>query len=313
METTLVPVAAGGVALPTLHVRLAEAFLAGRSAQTLRAYRQDLEGFRDFVGAADLDAAAAALVGRPHGEANALALAYRADLIGRGLAAATINRRLAALRSLVKLARTLGLVAWTLEVENLEAEKYRDTRGPGRDGFLLLLDELDRRVDAKAARDRALVRLLYDLALRRGEVVRLDLEDVDLERGTVAVLGKGRTGKVLLTLPEPTKDALAAWLRHRGEEPGALFVTFDRGHRGARLTSTGLYLVVRELGLRTGRVVRPHGLRHAAITTALDATNGNIRAVQRFSRHRDLRILNVYDDNRADLAGDVARLVAGGA
>jgi integrase/recombinase XerC len=55
---------------------------------------------------------------------------------------------------------------------------------------------------------------------------------------------------------------------------------------------------------------RPHGLRHAGITEALDLTKGNIRAVQRFSRHRDLRILNLYDDNRIDLGGDVARLVA---
>lgn len=232
--------------------------------------------------------------------------------MGRGLAAATVNRRLASLRSLVKLARTLGLVGWALEVKNLEAESYRDTRGPGEEGVPRLLAALDRRADAKAARDRATIRLLFDLALRRAEVVRLDLEDLDLERGTLAVLGKGRTGKVLLTLPEPTKAALAAWVRHRGDQPGPLFVTFNRGDRGKRLTGTGLYKVVVGLGLQAGLRVRPHGLRHAAITSALDRTNGNIRAVQKFSRHRDLRVLNVYDDARTDLAGDVARLVAGG-
>jgi integrase/recombinase XerC len=312
METTLVPVSSGG-GLKSLRATLAEAFLAGRSPQTLRAYRADLEDFRSFVGAVDLNEASGLLVGRSHGEGNGLALAYRADLVGRGLAAATINRRLASLRSLVKLARTLGLVAWTLEIENLSAEPYRDTRGCGRGGVRLILDELDRRVDAKAARDRAIIHLLYDLALRRAEVVRLDHEDLDLERDTVSVLGKGRTGKVFITLPEPTKAALAGWLLHRGNEPGPLFVTFDRGDRGKRLTPTGLYLVVRELGLKTGQKVRPHGLRHAAITAALDATGGNVRAVQRFSRHRDLRVLNTYDDNRADLAGDVARLVAQGA
>jgi integrase/recombinase XerC len=47
------------------------------------------------------------------------------------LQAATINRRLAALRSLVKLTNTLGLVSWTLAVENVKAQAYRDTRGPG--------------------------------------------------------------------------------------------------------------------------------------------------------------------------------------
>ncbi|HEX9485609.1 MAG TPA: hypothetical protein VF976_00965 [Gemmatimonadales bacterium] len=56
-------------------------------------------------------------------------------------------------------------------------------------------------------------------------------------------------------------------------------------------------------------VVRPRGLRHAAITGALDLT-GDQRAVQRFSRHKDVRTLTIYDDNRQDLAGDVAWRVA---
>jgi len=54
---------------------------------------------------------------------------------------------------------------------------------------------------------------------------------------------------------------------------------------------------------------RAHGLRHAAITTALDWT-GDLRAVQPFSRHQDVRVLTVYDDNRADLGEQVAQRVA---
>ena len=46
-------------------------------------------------------------------------------------------------------------------------------------------------------------------------IVALDSTDLDLEAGTVAVLGKGRTAKVPLTLPEPTQDALRAWLEAR--------------------------------------------------------------------------------------------------
>jgi integrase/recombinase XerC len=51
-------------------------------------------------------------------------------------------------------------------------------------------------------------------------------------------------------------------------------------------------------------------LRHAAVTAALDLTGGDIRAVQGFSRHRDVRVIERYDDSRQDLAGDVARRVA---
>jgi len=234
-------------------------------------------------------------------------------MVGRKLQAATVNRRLAAVRSLVKLARTLGMVPWSIEVENLKAQAYRDTRGPGRQGFRRLMEEAGSRTDRKALRDRAVLRLLHDLALRRAEVVALDMEDVDLESGSVTILGKGRTQKERLSLPEPTKAALASWIDARGTAPGPLFLNFDRAGKGERLTGTGLYLVVRDLGRKAGLTVRPHGLRHAGITEALDLTNGNIRAVQRYSRHRDMRILNLYDDNRTDLGGDVARLVAANA
>ncbi len=289
--------------------RLVAAFLSGKSARTIAAYRGDLEGFRLHVGVATMDEAAHALLGRGHGEANATALSYRAELLAAGLAPATINRRLAALRSLVTLARTMGLVPWELAVSNVASVAYRDTRGPGRDGFDALLATLDP-LDAKGARDRAVLHLLFDIALRRGEVVSLDLEDVDLEAGTVLVLGKGRREKERLSLPDPTRAALAAWVATRGNEPGALFRNFDRAGKGARLTGTSLYRLVRALGLRAGVRARPHGLRHAAITSALDLTGGDVRAVQRFSRHRDIRTLNRYDDNREDLGGKVASLVA---
>src|SRR5207249_11426553 len=136
-----------------------------------RAYRQDLADFAAFVGTATMAAATQRLLASGPGPAHELALRYQADLLGRGLAAATVNRRLAALRSLVKLARTLGLASWSLQMAGLKAEPYRDTRGPGTAGFRRLLEQLAARSDAKGVRDGALLRLLFDLGLRRSEVV----------------------------------------------------------------------------------------------------------------------------------------------
>src|ERR1051326_5106142 len=312
-----VPVATS-VALPTDTLspaqRLLAAFLAGRSPQTLRAYRADLVAFATFVGAATPAEAAQRLLTGGAGAANEVALGYKADLLGRGLAAATVNRRLAALRSLLKLARTLGLVGWSLEVEGLRTEPYRDTRGPGAIGFRRLLEQLARRGDAKGLRDRAILRLLFDLGLRRSEVVRLDVADWDRTAGTIAVPGKGRAAKVALSLPPPTRKALEAWLAVRGPAAGPLFRSLDRAGKGnGRLSAAGLYALVRKLGQQAGLKVWPHGLQHAAITEALDRTGGDVRAVQRFSRHRDLRTLMIYDDRRCDLAGEVARQVAAAA
>jgi len=290
---------------------LVAAFLAGRNARTVKAYGQDLETFRTWLGAAELEDAAQHLLAGGLGAANAIALAFRAHLSDRDLAPATVNRHLAALRSLVKLARTLGLVGWTLEVPSVKAEPYRDTRGPGVGGVRGLLSILDARRDAKGRRDRALVRLLYDLALRRAEAVALDVADVDLAAGTVQVLGKGRTERTALSLPGPTCEALRDWLAVRGPAAGPLFVNFDRAGKGQRLTGASVYRLIRRLGATIGLTVRPHGLRHAAITEALELTGGDLRRVQRFSPHRDVRTISRYDDNRLDLGGEVARQVAG--
>jgi integrase/recombinase XerC len=292
---------------------LLAAFLSGRNDGTRRAYSQDLDDFRRFLAVGIVSEAARLLLSRGHGEANALALAWRANLQERRLQAATINRRLAALRSLVQLARTLGIVPWTLEVRNVRSESYRDTRGPGRRGVRLLLDEVERRGDRKALRDRAALRLLYDLGLRRSEVVGVDVDDLDLDAGAVAVQGKGRTQKTKLTLPEPTKAALHAWLDVRGTEAGPLFTNLDRAGKGCRLTGTSLYRIVRRLGEQVGMKVRPHGLRHTAITEACKAAQANgmgLEEVLDFSRHRDVKVLMVYRDRERDLQGQLATLVA---
>jgi integrase/recombinase XerC len=88
------------------------------------------------------------------------------------------NRRLAALRSLVKLANTLGLVSWTLAVENVKAQAYRDTRGPGLEAYKAVRAVAQAQPGTKGLGDVALLRLLRDLGLRRGEAVRLDVSDL---------------------------------------------------------------------------------------------------------------------------------------
>lgn len=301
-----------GLVLASGAPALLEAFLAGRSPRTMEAYRADLEVFRAFAGVVSVAEAVEALLRLPHGEANRVALAYRAYLLEAGLAPATVNRRLAALRSISSLARRLGYVAWALEVENVRSTPYRDTRGPGLDGFRRLLHELEARgaKDAKAKRDRAALRLLFDLGLRRAEVVALDVEDVDLLRSTVSIIGKGHREKTLLTLPALTRDALAAWLEELGSNTGAVFVHLSRSSSSARLRIQSLTRIVKDLGKRAGVDVTPHKLRHTAITQLLTLTNGDVTAVREFSRHSDIRTVMIYDDRRQNRGGALADLLA---
>ena len=294
--------------------RLIEAFLSGRNERTIQAYSQDLEDFRAFVGVDDTDQAARWLLSRGPGEANALGLGYKTHLLDRGLQPATVNRRLAALRSLVKLARTLGMVTFGLEVQNVKGQAYRDTSGPGTQRIRAILKQLATRTDAKGKRDLAILRLLYDLGLRRGEVVALDVEDVDLEGERLWVLGKGRAQKEAVSLPEPTRITLTGWLEVRGSEPGPLFTNFDRAAKGhRRLTGGGLYKLVRALGLKVGVKTRPHGIRHTSVTEAVKAAQANgmgLEEVLSFSRHSNVTTLMIYRDRERNVQGELAAMVA---
>jgi integrase/recombinase XerC len=289
---------------------LLDAFLRGRKPSTLRAYALDLDQFTSFIGAPTREKAVAEFLALEAGEANEVALNYRSHMAEKKLGSATINRRLASLRALTKLARMLGLVAWKVEIENVPHENYTDVFGPGAENIGRLIELSLERGDPQGIRDAAIIRLLYDRGLRRGEVVGCDLEHYHPERG-LALVGKGKTQRVWFTLPEATHAAVRAWIRVRGSEPGPLFTALNDRHCGHRLTGNRIYEIIRELGEVLGIRARPHGVRHAAISTALDRSKGDVRLVQRFSRHSDVRTVLRYDDARRDDALATAELVAG--
>lgn len=301
---------------------LVDAFLEGRAATTFRAYDGDLRHFAAFLGVADSRAALAALVQLGAGGANRAVLMFRNHMAERRLSAATIKRRLAAIRSAVKVARLIGLVEWSIDVGGPKVEDYRDTRGPGVAGWRAIQVTAEAHAELgrpQALRDLAIVELLRGLGLRRGELAALDVEHLELGEDPpgVWVRGKGRQDRERLTLPPGVLAALVRWLEIRGPDPGPVFIRLDKASdpgRMERLSDRSIGDLVPALAHRAGlrRRVRPHGLRHEAITTLLDLTGGDVRAVQRFSRHRDLRTLLLYDDRRRDGAGDLARLLERG-
>lgn len=304
------------VGIQTNAANLVDAFLSGRCEHTARAYSSDLEDFRVFVSAKTTEEAAWLLLSRGPGPANALALAYKIGLIGRGLAPATVNRRIQVMRNLVRIARRVGLVNWTLEVNNMKRVTMRDTRGPGIMGVRLLLDQVSGG-GAKDRRDTAIIRLLFDLALRRGEVVSLQmahLENIEDDEAAIWVTRKGQTETERLSLPSPTRAALLAWLEARGDAPGSLFLNFDRAKKGSGLTGSSVYKIVRELGERSGVKARPHGIRHTSITEAVKKCQENgypFEFALDFSRHTDVRTLMIYRDRERNTQREVASLVAG--
>jgi integrase/recombinase XerC len=302
-STTLVPIRESrALADPgTMLWSLIEHALAGLKPATRKAYGEDLAAFAAWMGAPGPAQASALLVAQPHGEANALVFEYRSVLLKRGLAPSTVNRHLAAIKFVTRMARLGGQIAWELEIPSMKVETYRNTLGPGRKTVSEVVQELLAKADALSARNLAIIGLLFNQGLRRGEVAGLDLEHLDPERGRLSILGKGRSGREWVTLAHGTCEYLERWLSARGTSPGPLFVSLDRASKHGRLSDTSIYRMIRGYGLG-----RPHGLRHSAITAALEATNGNIAEVMKFSRHKDPKVLMKYDDNRKDVAGDIA-------
>lgn len=292
--------------------KLFQTFMGARSVRTQESYNYAIDRFCSFVHAISPSDLVKKFVLGGSGPAHLMIYKFREHLTESGKSASTINLQLAAIRSLVKFAKKLGVITWDLSIEGLPVVAVRDSRGPGEDGVNRVLTVAMNQGGKRAVRDTALVRLMWDLGLREGECIGLDVEDVDFERGLLWILGKKRKQKESLTMPAPTIDALRAYIGPR--VTGPVFLNLDRAGKGTlrRLTGRSVRRIVAGLARSAGMVgaVRPHGIRHAAITAVLDAVHGNVRVAKRFSRHKSADTVLLYDDNRQDLGGEAAKLIA---
>lgn len=151
-------------------------------------------------------------------------------------------------------------------------------------------------------RGRVIVLLEFQCGLRRAEVARLELVDLDLAAGTALVHGKGRVQRIAY-LSADTLDAIRLWMIERGPGPGALVCPLDAP--GRHLTPTWVGMLVsqwmRDAGLKAAPRdgVSGHALRHSCATAML-RNGGNIRVVQRAMGHRNIqttaRYLRADDD-----------------
>jgi integrase/recombinase XerC len=82
-----------------------------------------------------------------------------------------------------------------------------------------------------------------------------------------------------------------------------------RGVTMPPLNEATINKIVSERGNAAGVVCKPHGLRHTAITTALDRTNGNVREVAHFSRHKNPATVFIYDDRRLAESNKISSLI----
>ncbi len=259
----------------------------GLSPHTVRAYRADLV---ELARHADVEPPRMTL-SRLRG--------WLAAMTDAGAATTTVQRRVAAVR---------GFFGWASREGHHAADPAARLKAPrtGRSLPRVLpesavaeaLEGVEHRVeeegDAVAARDLALVELLYSSGLRVSEACTLRLGAVDRERRSVTVLGKGGKERTV-PLGLPALRALDAWLARRPE-----LVTADSGDavflgsRGGPLDPRVARRVVHAAtDGNPGGGVGPHGLRHAMATHLIEG-GADLRSVQEMLGHASVATTQIY-------------------
>jgi integrase/recombinase XerC len=282
----------------------------GMSAHTVRAYLGDVRALLEY--------AAQAGVTSPDGLDIAVLRGWLADQHAAGRARATLARRAASARTFTAFGHARGWLTTdpgpllgtpklrrklpeVIRQDQMAAVLGEPGARPGAGGESADprepdSPELDPRERALVLRDTAIMELLYATGIRVSELCGLDLGDLDHDRRTVRVLGKGgkeRTVPVGL----PAERATARWARDgrpvlvTPDSAAALFV----GARGRRLDPRTARRVVHTRLAAVPAVpdTGPHGLRHAAATHLLEG-GADLRSVQEILGHASLATTQIY-------------------
>ncbi|WP_309068656.1 tyrosine recombinase [Microbacterium sp.] len=261
------------------------------SPATVRAYRNDLRGLAEVTGDIEL-----ADIDLEH------LREWLWHATKRGDERSTVARRTSSARTFFRWAHEEDLVPVDPSLRLVAPKRGRSLPHVATaDALREVLDRLEQRAqdgDPVALRDHAVLEVLYGSGIRVSELCGLDVDDLDLDRGTVRVLGKGAKERVV-PFGAPANRALGAYLTRarpalaaRGSGPGpALFL----GIRGGRMGARAVYdLVTREVGPTLGSsAVGPHTLRHSAATHLLDG-GADLRAVQELLGHASLGTTQIY-------------------
>jgi len=265
------------------------------SPATLRAYRREVLSFVDFV-ASELNHE------QPAQTTPVIVRAYLALLHSRGLQPCSVARALAALRTFFRFLVAEG----TLEASPADAVPHpHDVQRTPEIAERYVIEELlEGFPDTPAGRrDRAAMELLYAAGLRVGELVALDLGDVQLGQRMVRVRGKGRKER-LVPFGRPAGKALEVYLPERARwrrgvtgEGEPLFVN----QRGGRLSDRSVRRQLDHAVRHTADLnhLHPHALRHAFATHLLEA-GMDLRAIQELLGHSSLATTQIY--TKVDLA-----------
>ena len=263
----------------------------GASDNTLDAYRRDLSDYVTVL----LDRG----VTGPQDITPELVTAFIVTLRTRGLAPASVERKVAALKGFHKFLVREGITA------NHPTAHLSLPKVPERLPAVISVDQAERLLSQPfpdtpvGLRDRAVLEVLYGCGLRASELAGLDTGDVDLEERLVRVFGKGRKER-LVPIGGLARHSLSAYMaagrprlkpkRSVTDAADAVFLSV----RGRRLARQSVFVIVRTYGARVGiEGLHPHTLRHSYATHMLEG-GADLRALQEMLGHSDISTTQLY-------------------
>ena len=255
------------------------------SVNTVRAYGRDLLQYDRY------------LVGQGCRSAGAVAPAdIERYVAAGGWAAATVARKIAALRSFHEFLRRRGLAGDNPALPVRPPRRSRPLPDVLSVEQVEALLRVPRGDSPQAARDRALLETAYATGLRASELVGLALEEVDLEEDQVRCTGK-RQRERIVPFGKQAHDALVRYLEGsrprfaRARAERTVFLT----RLGRPFTRAGYWKLLRNHALAAGigQPVSPHTLRHSCATHLLEG-GCDLRVVQEFLGHRSIETTQIY-------------------
>lgn len=268
----------------------------GFSVNTRRAYRQDLEEFLGIVAeSAGTPGRETAL--RPDRLDGLVIRGYLAALFKKGNRKSSIARKLSALRSFFRYLVKREILSEDPTDSILTPKQEKPIpRYLGVDDTFRLLDSIE--TDSLLGlRNRAIFETLYSSGVRVSEVAGLNVEDVDADRQTIRVIGKGNkervvpVGRKAVAAVTAYRGALNREFPSTGGQSGPLFLNYRKG----RLSVRSIRRILDQLAVACGLTVpiSPHGLRHSFATHLLDA-GADLRVVQEMLGHQSLSTTQKY-------------------
>jgi integrase/recombinase XerD len=267
----------------------------GAAANTLTSYRRDLERYQQFLHGKGINDPAAVA----ESDVTEFLASLREGAPDRPpLSASSAARTLVAVRGFHRFLALEG------ETPTDPAGGVAPPKAPKRLPKAISIDDVEKLLSAAslgdtgaALRDRALLEVLYGAGARISEAVDLDVDDVDLEQGSVRLFGKGSKERVV-PLGSYARDAVTAYtvrarpsMALKGKGTPALFLN----QRGGRLTRQSAWAVIRAAAERAGlgAKVSPHTLRHSFATHLLDG-GADVRVVQELLGHASVTTTQIY-------------------